>query len=166
MKLKDLQNLKIWKAFSLQLIVPILVVCNEGVWLNSISAYVNYTPVAFGALFMAAFLLFFEDGFVNRERRYNLTIGLSLLLIMVFNHLTYPIIHYLFAIYFFIGSQVFMIWKSSKEQRWWKILISIGVNIAGVLCFVFNLFSILTFEWIAMLPMSVHFAGEEKGKID
>jgi len=166
MNLKDFTNLKVWKAFLLQLIVPILVICNSGVWLNSISAYANYTPLAFGALLTTAALLFFEDGFVHRERRHNITIGLALFFIMILNHSDYPITHYIFAIYFFVGSQVFMIWKSSKEQRWWKVLISVGVNIAGVLCFIFNLFSILTFEWIAMLPMSVHFAGETKNKIN
>ena len=166
MNTKDLIKLKVWQAYSLLLIVPILVLCNGGVWLDSISAYVNHTPVAFGALFMTAALLFFQDGFIFRERRHNVTLGIALFFVMVLNHKIYPELHYAFAIYFYVASNVLMIWKSSKEQRWWKILITVGVAIAGTACFGFGWISILTFEWIGMLPMSVHFAGETTGKIN
>ena len=59
-----------------------------------------------------------------------------------------------------------MIIFSSAAQREIKIVAAVFIALAILGHFVGDLYSLLVAEWIGMLPMAVHFAGESLNKID
>ena len=144
----------------------ILILVNGTPTLKSISAYVNYTPVAFSFMLTMAGSLFIYDSVVDKKSPYNSFIGVSLFGVVLFNHLVFPILHYSFAIIFFIGSLFNMIFFSSNSQRPLKILTAVAVLFGMLGCFYFNWYSIFWAEWVGMVPISLHFVLEELGKID
>lgn len=166
--MKSLINLTRFKAVQsiLFLLIPLILVIVNGGTLGSISAYVNYTPIAFTYLLTLAGALFIYDGVQEDSRKYNIYIGLALFGVVFFNHLEYPVVHYAFAIVFFIGSLFNMVFFSSNKERIYKIITSIGVIFGMLGCFLFNWYSIFWAEWIGMLPISVHFMLESLNKID
>lgn len=148
------------------LLIPLVLYLLNGDLLSSISAYVNYTPVAFTFMLTLAACLFIYDGLTTEERWYNIYIGASLFGVITLNHLDYPILHYTFAVVFFIGSLVNMVAFSSTSERLLKFLTAIAVLFGMSGCFIFNWYSIYWAEWIGMVPISAHFILEELGKID
>lgn len=166
---KSVLRLTQFKAIQsiLFILIPlVLIIANKGVVLDSISAYVNHTPVAFTCTLTLAGCLFIYDGVQYKRRVYNIYIGLALFGVIFFNHLTHPVTHYVFAILFFIGSLFNMVFFSSKKERTWKIVTAIGTLFGMAGCFIFNWYSIFWAEWIGMLPICVHFMLESLGKID
>lgn len=166
--MKSLINLTRFKAVQsvLFLLIPLILILVNGGTLKSISAYVNYTPVAFTFLLTLAGALFIYDGVQESKRTYNIYIGTALFGVIFFNHLEFPVIHYIFAGIFFLGSLFNMIFFSSKKERIWKIITGIAVLFGMAGCFFFHWYSIFWAEWIGMVPISVHFLLESFNKID
>ena len=164
--LKYFTKLKIIQAIAFLAIPLVLLTANEGEILGSISAYANYTPMLFASLLSLAAALFIYDGYVIKERKYNLYIGFALLGVVWFEHTTYFFTHYVFATTFFIGSLFNMVFFSSGKERFLKILVAILVLFGMSGCFIFGWYSIFWAEWIGMVPISVHFILEALGKID
>jgi hypothetical protein len=165
MKLDKYKNFKITQAFVFLLIPFVLIIVNQGV-LDSISAYAYYKPMVFGQLLSLAGALFVYDGFFEKKRWYNIYVGLSLCGVVLFPHLDYPIIHYLCAGVFFLGSLFNMVYFSSNKQRLLKGLTALIVLFGMSGCFIFNWYSIFWAEWFGMVPISIHYVLELTGKID
>lgn len=163
--LSNFTRIKVIQAFAFLLIPVILVVVNGGL-LDSISAYAYHAPMTFAMLLTLAGALFIYDGYAERKRWYNIYIGLSLLGVVLFRHLDYPVIHYIFAAVFFLGSLFNMVFFSSKAERKLKILVASLVMLGMAGCFAFGLYSVFWAEWIGMVPISIHFILEALNKID
>lgn len=164
--MKYLKNLQIAQAIIFLTIPLILQLVNKGVRLNSISAYVNFTPVAFASMLSLAGFLFITNGFVNRNRWANIYVGGALLFVVWLNHLEFPVLHYTAASIFFLGSIFNMIFFSSNKQRWFKVVTGLGILFGMAGHFIFGWYSLFYAEWIGMFPISLHFILEEIGKID
>lgn len=162
---KDFSKLQIGKAFLL-LLIPFILQIKSGEWLPSISAY-YYSDARdeFVILLTLAGLLYANDG-ILKNKWWNISIGASLIGVAYFPHIDYNILHYLFAGYFFLGTSFSMVLFSSKDQRKYKVLVTILIILFMCLHFIFDLFSLLVAEWLCMIPMSLHFIGESTGKID
>ena len=148
------------------LAIPFFLMCAEGEILPSISHYAHYQPMLFAELLTLAGALFLYDGYVNPSRRYNLICAAGLFGLILFPNMDYDYPHYAFASLFFFGSMFNMVYFSSKEDRKYSIAIATVVLIGLAGSFLFNWYSIFWAEWIGMVPISVHFVLEAKGKID
>lgn len=162
---KKITDLKVIKAFSF-LSIPLILWFSKGELLPSISDYAYTNPLLLGVLLTMAGMVFFDDGYIDRDRYYNMIIGGSLIVVALTPYKEYPVIHFLFAGIFFLGSSFVMITYSSVKQRLVKIIIGLFLLIGLLGHFVFNLYSLFFAEWIAMIPISVHYAGESIGKFD
>lgn len=163
--LTRLNKTQLVKASVLTL-TPFLLMLKTGEWLGSISAY--YHSAAhddFIILLVISALMYADDG-IYRKNFWNITIGLSLIGVAYFDLVNHKTLHYIFAGYFFIGTCLSMIIDSSKKQRPYKIAVCVFILIVMCSHFIFDLFSLLVAEWIATIPMSLHFIGESSGKID
>tara|TARA_R110002051_G_scaffold137637_1_gene210117 strand:- start:164 stop:697 length:534 start_codon:yes stop_codon:yes gene_type:complete len=154
-------NFRDFKTFNsvFLLTIPIwLWMANGFVWEKSISQFANTSPLAFGILMTMSWMTIFIDGFVERHRWYNWVCGLALFGVTVFINTLFPLLHYGFAIVFFILPSIMMLYFSFKEKkRLVKIILRLSSNVvifAGLGHFVFHLYSILVLEWIGMFPMS------------
>lgn len=162
---KYFTNLKIIQAVVF-LTIPLILYLVNGSLLKSISAYAYYTPMTFALSLTLAGALFLYDGWVDRRRWYNIGIGISLFGVVLFPHIDYFIIHYIFATLFFISSVFTMIYFSSGRERFIKIIVGSLILFGMCGCFIFNWYSIFWGEWIGMIPISIHFILESLEKID
>lgn len=101
------------------ILIPLfLITADNGVVRISISDYVYMlNSQVFGLLFGVAAMLFIVNGVIyiktsglreckKQGKWYNIVLGVSLLGVVLFPHLEFPLIHYFFAIIFFAGSAV------------------------------------------------------------
>lgn len=151
---------------TLLLMLPLILILVSGEVRPSISDYA-YSDVEnlFSGLLWASGLMFIYNGFL-KKKWYNIVLGVSLIGVSLTPHLNYPIIHYLFAIIFFLGSIFIMIFFSSKEQRKYKVMAGLLIFNALLAHFIFSAYSLLVAEWIGIVPICVHFIGESLNKID
>lgn len=161
---KRLRNLRIIKA-SVLLFTPLILICITGEIRPSISdyAYSNYKGL-FVMLLTIAGMLYLNNS-ITAKQYHNGFLGLSLLGVALTPHLHYPILHYGFAVFFFLGSVFVMIYFSSAEQRLYKIIAGAVIVYALVSIYTHGL-SILIAEWIGIVPISIHFIGEKLNIID
>lgn len=159
------KKFKIIQAFIFLLIPLILLVVNGGV-LDSISEYAYNTPMVFCWLLTLSGALFVYDGYVEKTRWYNLYVGVALFGVVLFPHLDFKIIHYLFAGVFFLGSLFNMVYFSSNKQRFLKSLTAFIVIFGMSGHFIFDWYSLFWAEWFGMIPISIHYILELTGKID
>ena len=153
----NFRDLKSTQAI-LFLSIPVILYLVNGCKLEmSISDYADKIPLTFSYLLTLSGVLFFYDGYVDRRRWFNIVIGASLFGVVLFSNTDYPIIHYSFALIFFLGSIFNMIKFSSKKRRVFKIIISIFIIVAMLGHYVFDLYSLFFAEWIGMLPISLHY---------
>jgi len=148
------------------LLIPFILIWVEGQQLPSISEYYHYQGALFGLLLGSVALLFFDTGFNNRNRWFEMTIGASMIGVVLFNNHDYHVLHYGFAGYFFLGCIFNMICFSSGRYR--ALMISIGVFIllSMVGGIILDWYSTLWMEFIGMVPISIHKILETIGKID
>lgn len=163
---KKVTDLKMIKAIFL-LGIPLFLIIATGEVRPSISNYAySDFPSFFVVLLTIAGTLFFDDGYIERKRFFNMVLGGALIGVALTPHFDFPVLHYSFAGLFFLGSEFNMIYFSSKKQRKYKILASIFIMFGLSGHFFFNWYSLLYAEWIGMLPISLHYIGESLGKID
>lgn len=163
--MKRFTELKVIQSVLFLFIPLLLIICNGGLR-DSISDYVYHEPIAFCVSLTLASALFFYDGFVDRGRSYNMTIGISLMGVVIFPHLDFPVWHYVFATGFFSGSLFNMVYFSGNKERIVKLMVSLGVVFGMMGHFLFNWYTLFWAEWIGMIPITIHFALESLGKID
>lgn len=161
---KTLTNLYTINALLLMLL-PLILIAVTGDVRVSISdyAYSNASNLLVVLLTISAFL-FIYNGFTS-SKIYNVVLGLLLIGIALTPHLDYPIMHYSFATFFFIGSVYTMIQYSSKQQRIFKIIAGL-ITLLSLLGGFLDYYSFLMAEWIGILPICIHFIGEALNKID
>lgn len=133
---------------------------------TSISNYVymKHNQVFYFLLIIAASMFGYSGAIWLKN--YNILLGVALAGVALTPHLEYPIIHYVFAIGFFLGSVFVMIYYSSKQQRKFKIIAGILIVIAMLLHFVFKIYSLFWAEWIGIIPIAIHYLGESLNIID
>lgn len=150
----------------LLLFIPLLLIVITGEQRSSISDYVySGNGMLFAILLSIAAVMFLYNGWLSKKW-YNIVLGLSLIGVIATPHLNYPIIHYVFAGLFFLGSIVVMILFSSGHQRKYKIIAGMIIVLGLIGHFFLNIYSLLYGEWIGMLPICIHFIGESLNKID
>lgn len=138
---------------------------------TSISDYVYMDKsYIYGMLLCMASMLFVFNGAVYFKNEinfnlgidgkwYNIILGISLLMVILFPWKQYTIIHYTFAIIFFVGNSIIAGFFSKKNNR----LLSIAIAILTLVFFIFHLFkiiSLLTAEWCSLVVISIHFILE------
>jgi len=136
------------------LIVPFLLPLTSGVLLTSISAYA-YASNANMFLSILVIIGYFiiADGLVDKNRRYNIILGILLILVAIFPVGEYRIIHDAVAILFFIGNAFVITWHSKIVPKWLKTVafLLILLVIGG---FFFNFISLFIAEALGFLLMS------------
>lgn len=163
---KRLKKLEVILAVFL-LFIPLMLIVVNGEVRNSISDYAySKNNLVFGSLLAISSALFVYNGTMNREKWYNIVLGVSLLGTAVTPHLDYPVWHYSFAALFFLGSVTTMIVFSSAAQRELKIVLGTLIVLALLGYYITEMYSLLIAEWIGILPISIHFIGESLNKID
>lgn len=157
MKLNRVQVFETFIA-SLLMFTPFILKMMDGYYRTSISdyAYSEYSFVFVGLLAKAG-MLFIFNYVLNEKHWYNLILGISIIGVAFTPYLDYPLPHYIFAGVFYVGSVLAISLSSNQFLSTWKYLISAIISIALILHFAFVVFSLLTAEWIGLIPISIHF---------
>lgn len=163
---KRLTKLEVILSTLLFFIPLILVVFTQEVR-SSISdyAYSNLSYL-FVSLLSVAGTMFIFNGTAYNSRWYNIVLGCSLIGVVLTPHLHVPVLHYVFASIFFLGSIFCMIFFSSASQRNLKLVAGAIIVFGLIGHFWFNWYSLFWAEWIGILPICIHYIGESLGKID
>ncbi len=167
MEVKKAIDFEVIKALILMFIPLVLVIANGGEIRPSISNFVYYTESTFKVLLCTTALLYFQDGYTDRRRWYNMLLALCLVGVAYTPHLQVPFWHYLFALNFFIGNDIVMIWYSSKKQRIYKIIASLSTIPVYFLALKYDAENVFFWaESYMSVKLSLHLVGEKIGKID
>jgi len=139
---KRLTKLHVILAITL-LFTPLVLIISTGEVRSSISNYA-YSSMnhLFAALLTIAGTMFIFNGTAYNSRWYNIALGLSLIGVALTPHYDFPILHYIFAAIFFLGSIFVMISYTSKEQLNLKIQFASIIILALVIHFAFNWYSL------------------------
>lgn len=177
------QDLRFFKAFEILIAVVCLAIplllrladteCKT--FRGSISAYVEMKrSYLFGLLLCMAAMFFLFNGAVyfrneeqglmqnNREGKwYNMILGLSLLLVIIFPCTTQIKLHTIFAIIFFGGNAVVtaLYTRHYKKTGW-------VLGVLTLAAFVFHFYGPLTLfwaEWISLVVIGIHFILQTLG---
>ncbi len=162
---KLLKDLDVIKSLCF-LLIPFLLWFQLGEQLPSISQYAQEIPLSFAVYLTAVSLLFFDNGFEDRSKWFEMTIGASMIGVVLFDNEGYYYTHYAFAGYFFLGSIFNMIFFSSGKYRKYTITIGVTILLAMAGKFVFDFYTIFWAEFLGMIPISLHKILERMGKID
>jgi hypothetical protein len=137
----------------------------------SISNYVYMDKsYLFGLLLCIASMLFIYNGIVyfkneinfslgKHGKWYNVVLGFSLMGVILFPHLQYPIPHYTFAIIFFVGNAFVTGFFHFKNNRIPSIILAI-LTVAVFALSIFDIVSLLWAEWLSLTVIAIHFALE------
>lgn len=154
------------------IIIPLILWLTDGSlphsYRPSISNYVYMGhSYVFGMLLCIAAMLFIFNGAVYYKNEqymeiskngqwYNVVLGLSLLGVICFPHLQYPIPHFTFAGIFFLGNAVVTgIFYKDKDK---KKSIALAILMVAALPLAFtNVISVLVAEWISLTIIGIHF---------
>lgn len=152
---------------ALLLFIPLILILVTGEVRTSISdyAYSQYSYL-FASLLTLAGTMFIFNGSAYITKWYHIVSGVALIGVVLTPHKEYVILHYVFAGIFFMGNIITMIIFSSTKQRKWKLGVGVFILIILMGVYITKSYSLLVAEWIGMLPICLHFIGEELGKID
>lgn len=141
--------------------VPLILFWTDGSWRSSISdyAYSRFSYI-FCLLLTLAGSTFLFNGFFFKRHWYNIILGASLFGIVLTPHNEFGTLHYVFASVFFVGSVLAIQLSSNQNFRLSKNLFSGVISLALLAHFVLGWYSLLVAEWIAILPISVHFISK------
>ena len=136
------------------LVVPIILPLLSGCWLLSLSEY-HYTSQKWIYIVLMGLIgsLMALDGFIYKVRRYNILIGLSMIMVICLPVNSYRISHDIFAIIFFLGN-AFIVSYYSKLLTLAKKLFFIYVIISTLILFLLGYINLFITESIGMLSMS------------
>lgn len=163
---KRLMTLEILLSILL-VFTPAILILLDGSIRSSISNYAySLKSEWFVFLITLAASMFIYNGTAWKTKWYNIILGIALAGIVLTPHLEFEIIHLIFAILFFAGSVFVMIYFSSKQQRFVKIICGLFLLLGIAGYYVFEWYSLFWAEWIGILPICIHFIGESLGKLD
>lgn len=165
-EIKKFVDLKVIKSFTFMLI-PLVLILFTGEFRPSISDYAySEQSTLFTCMLTLAGFMFFEDGYVDRKRYYNMILGAALTIVAWTPHLDFPILHFSSAAIFYLGSTIAMLAYTSKKQLPLKILVALITATGLTLHFALDMYNLLVAEWIGMFPICFTFIGEATGKLD
>ncbi len=150
------------------LFIPALLIgFDDGPIRDNISAYYNMkeSQVFYFPLTVAA-MLFIVNGVVKQQRAYNTILGVMLSGVILFNHKDAGLLHAAFAIAFFGGNAVVIVLFSSKKERWFKMLLVVGIVLSMLGCYFFDWFTLFWAEWLSFAIIAFHYLLESWGVID
>ena len=112
-------------------------------------------------LSIAAFM-FIVNGVIKHKSWYNIYLGVMLSGVILFNHIDFQIIHYIFAIPFFIGNfiVVFVVKTGFFEKPIAELFFDgalIVIAILSAILFVFDVINLFYLEWISFAMIAIHF---------
>lgn len=138
--------------------VPLILFWSDGSWRNSISdyAYSRFSYV-FCLLLTLAGATFLFNGFFFKRHWYNIILGSALFGVVLTPHNDFNTLHYVFAAIFFLGSVLAIQFSSDKRFRATKTAFSAVISVGLLAHFMLGWYSLLVAEWIAILPISLHF---------
>jgi hypothetical protein len=111
-------------------------------------------------------MLFIVNGVIKNKKLYNTVLGVLMAGLILIDHDSSKLFHYLFAIGFFLGNAVVILVYSSKKELWFKAIM-VGVMVCGILLhIVFSWFTLFWAEWLSMGIISLHYILESLGIID
>ncbi|MDH5610356.1 MAG: hypothetical protein OEY56_12840, partial [Cyclobacteriaceae bacterium] len=93
-------------------------------------------------------------------------LGLALTGVILFPCGEFPMVHYVFAIAFFAGNALVIVLYTSRKERWFKVLLVVGIAIAMAGYFLFDALTLFYAEWISFAIIALHYILESWGKID
>lgn len=166
MKRDNFLYLQIVFAFALLLLPLVLFFVNGMHFEKSISMHAYATPIAFATTLTFAVALLVYNGVVVSGSYSNFWSGLALLGVIIFGCQDYPILHYSFALTFFLWSFASMvIYSPNKYSKWilsviGLVAVSMGLVLLGELTY-----KILLIEWIGILPISAFLIFNNLNKI-
>lgn len=136
----------------------ILIVADDWDLRDSISAYHDVAaPSAFYVPLTAGAMLFLVNGIVRDAHVYNVLLGLALSGVVLFDHDGWTSIpHLIFAIGFFAGNVVVMLFFSTNKSLPLKIVLVGGVALAGVLWGT-QVITLFWAEWVSLAVVAVHY---------
>lgn len=153
---------------------------------DSISNYVYMSnSYIFGLLLTMAAMLFIFNGVVYIEakeiretkkhgRWYNIVLGIALLGVILLPHKENHILHYFFAIVFFVGSALVIALFNDKKHRKISIFIAVlsllSLFIYFIKAYFFTIpgtewFTLYWAEWISLTVISIHYILESRGTL-
>ena len=153
-------------------LIPLLLWLTDGKTAHSfrpsISNYVYMQhSYVFGLLLCMAAMLFIFNGAVYYKSEqhmhiswhgqwYNVVLGVSLLGVICFPHIEYPIPHFIFAGIFFFGNAIVtgIFYKDKDKKK--SILLAI-LTVAALPLALTHIISLLVAEWISLFVIGVHF---------
>ena len=162
-------------------LIPFLLIAGNG-WVQQehISAFYDMTKgqYFYFPLTMAA-MLFVVNGVVREKKVvedgvdvlkknhwYNVILGGTLILVILFNHEDHWLIHNIGAVVFFLGNAAVFVLFTPKKELWFKVFLA--VLMLGLLAghFVFGWYSLFWGEAFSLWIIAAHFAFEALGWIE
>lgn len=126
---------------------------------DSISAYHDVgTPPAFYVPLTVGAMLFFVNGIVRHAHVYNTLLGLALSGVILFDHdgkTSLP--HIFFAVAFFGGNVLVMMFFSTNKSALLKVTFVGGIATAMALWFFTDWFTLFWAEWVSLAIIATHF---------
>lgn len=141
---------------------------------ESISDYVYMSDsYIYGMLLCMAAMLFIFNGavyFRNEDafglqragKWYNVILGVSLLVVILFPHRQYVIIHYFFGAVFFLGNAVVIGLFHNARDRVVSIVLAV-VTVAAIALHYAGVWSLLAGEWVSLGVIAAHFIMQARG---
>ncbi|MBM4118919.1 hypothetical protein FJ251_14530 [bacterium] len=96
----------------------------------------------------------------------NTLLGLMLIGVVLFNHDDFSRLHTAFAVAFFGGNAVVMVWYSPKKELWFKVLLVGGIVLAMAGCYWLDWFTLFYAEWLSFGIIAAHYILESRGIIE
>jgi hypothetical protein len=126
---------------------------------DSISAYYDVgTPSAFYVPLTVGAMLFFVNGILREAHIYNVLLGLALSGVILLDHdgkTSIP--HFLFAIAFFGGNVLVMMFYSTNKSMLLKVTLVGGIAAAFALWLLTDWFTLFWAEWLSLAIIATHF---------
>jgi len=138
-------------------LLPISLPIVSGELLNSVSHYVYSDATYFyniGLILISLFLIY--DGVIDKKRRFNIILGLTLLGVVIFPVKEDDYIHDFFAILFFLENLTVLVYYSKVFSKIIKILVSIVVILTLTIMFL-GLITLFLAESIGLFCVSIFF---------
>ena len=133
----------------------------------SISHYyqMKYNQVYYFPMTMLA-MLFIVNGVVKSKHPYNTFLGVMLVGVILFDRDAARWVHWAFAIAFFGGNAAVIVLFTSREERWFKVLLVVGIVASMIACFFLKWFSLFWAEWLSFAIIAFHYILESWGVVD
>ena len=157
--------------------IPVLLIIVEGEALTSISAHYEtaggmsrenqwfYFPLTVAAM------MFVFNGVVRRRHWYNVFLGLMLAGVILFNEDDFDLIHSIFAIAFFGGNFLVILFFSKGSpipgvsSSLFKGFFLAAIAMAMLGHFVFDWYSLFFAEWLSFAAIAIHYILDSLEKV-